>query len=329
MELTNKELEFFKSEGYLRLRSVLSHAELDPLVNEINDEIDRLADMLVEKGELSQTYRERPFEQRLGFINRESRYVFNSIKAGKLCGPGVFAMITNPHLLDIAEQLCGPELIASSVYRLRPKLPGEDSGCIPWHQDSAYFEPSCDQKLIVTCWIPLVDATEERGCLWILPRAHQSGVLKHSPHPGKVFIEIQQANLPYRDAICVPVAKGDVLIMTNTTPHASFANLSETIRWSIDIRYQSAALPTNAYVASAGAGSDGLGASNQPAACYPPESDFLVRSRKRPTDVCESPEDFRKLRQSHEPQPVTDRWNLSALGTGWHGYSETYKVRPS
>ena len=67
-----------------------------------------------------------------------------SLWNGVLHGPGFFALITNPKLLDVAESLCGEELIASSVYRLRPKIPNYNYGAVPWHQDSAYFEPYCD-----------------------------------------------------------------------------------------------------------------------------------------------------------------------------------------
>jgi phytanoyl-CoA hydroxylase len=330
MVLTPSELDFFEREGYFLVRGLFKDAELEPLIEEISKEIDRLAEELVSTGELSSAYRELPFEQRLASIHRETKKVFSAIKAGNLCGSGVFSILTNPRLLDVAEQLCGPELIASSVYRLRPKLPGDLSGCIPWHQDSGYFEPYCDQSLIITCWIPLVHATPERGCLWLLPRAHKNGVYKHTPHPGKVFLEIRPDDLPSSYPVCVPARKGDVLIMTNMTPHSSPENNSEIIRWSIDVRYQSAALPTNAVAPGSGKPLNEQTSADLPSACYPPESDFLVRSRKRPDDVCRAHDLFRQLRLSHQPSPMTDRWNLSALGEGaWRGYSETYKVKSS
>jgi ectoine hydroxylase-related dioxygenase (phytanoyl-CoA dioxygenase family) len=38
--------------------------------------------------------------------------------------------------------------------------------------------------------------------------------------------------------------KGDVLIVDQMTYHRSTANTSDLVRWSIDIRYQDARLPT-------------------------------------------------------------------------------------
>src|SRR5690348_10430881 len=86
--------------------------------------------------------------------------------------------MTNRKLLDVAEQLCGPELITSSVYRLRPKVPTRAWSPVPRHQDSGYFEPYCDLGLILTVWLPLVDAAEERGCLWVMLRAHKGPATK-------------------------------------------------------------------------------------------------------------------------------------------------------
>jgi hypothetical protein len=45
-----------------------------------------------------------------------------------------------------------------------------------------------------------------------------------------------------------------------------------------------------------------------PVACYPPEPDFLVRSRQRPTEVMTSKEDFLRLRREYVSRPMTNRW---------------------
>ena len=159
-----------------------------------------------------------------------------------------FELITNPRLLDVAESLCGEELVASSVYRLRPKIPNYNYGAVPWHQDSAYFEPYCDKSLVLTVWIPLVDANAENGCLWVIPRVHTGKIAPHRPAEGKAYLEILEQDLPPGDRICCPVPKGGALLLTNRTPHGSYENTTDIVRWSLDLRYQSASLPTNAKI---------------------------------------------------------------------------------
>ena len=266
---------------------------------------------LVATGELSRTYAEEGFETRLAKISHETDKLALSIWNSILHGPAIFRLITHPNLVAAASQLCGPEVIASSVYRLRPKIPHHDYGAVPWHQDSSYFEPYCDSALVLTAWLPLVDATPENGCLWVLPGSHRQPVLPHRLHASGRYLEIDEQALPLDRRVCVPVKAGGALLFTNRTVHGSYENKTEGVRWSMDLRYQSAALPTNAPItrlAGEATPSELLGV---PAACYPPEADFLVRSEQRPHEVMTDPEAFRALRANHQAKPVTNRWGVT------------------
>jgi hypothetical protein len=220
-------------------------------------------------------------------------------------------LLTNPTLLDLVESLVGLEVIASSAYRLRPKIPGY--GAFPWHQDSGFFEPYCDRSLILTVWLPLVDATPDRGCMQVMPRVHRGDVYRHRWVPMQEpwrtdarTLTIDPDSLPQSEVVTVPVRKGGVLLFTNRTPHRSIDNVSDVVRWSADLRYQTAALPSN-YLTAEGRPfhDDGDG---EPVACYPPEADFLVRSRLRPQDVVTDWVRFNEIRTRHAHVPVTTRW---------------------
>jgi hypothetical protein len=260
---------------------------------------------------LPRSYEEEGFERQLARIGEHTDEVALSIWNGVLAGPGIFRLLTNPALLDVAEHFCGLEIIASSVYRLRPKIPRYAYGAVPWHQDSGYFEPFCDRFLVLTAWVPLVDATAERGCLWVLPRFHREGrLLRHAQAPGKQYLEIPEGELPKEpQAVCVPVRKGGVLLMSNLTPHASFENTSDVVRWSMDLRYQNAALPTNAPMTRLAGEAVPDPERGVPVACYPPEADFLARSRLRPDEVLKDPAEFERLRRTYQRAAVTNRWN--------------------
>ena len=189
-------------------------------------------------------------------------------------------------------------MIASSAYRLRPKVPGFAHGVVPWHQDSGYFDPFCDRALIMTVWIPLVDATEERGCLWVMPRVHDGEVFRHRRDESGKYLVIPGPDLPHAESLPVPVPLGGALLLTNRTPHCSGDNTSDIIRWSMDLRYQHANLPTN-YQSPSGWANDDL-PPGAPVACYAPEADFLVRSAARPQDVVRSWRRFRDLRVNYQ-----------------------------
>jgi phytanoyl-CoA hydroxylase len=304
--LSREQLEAFHRDGYLVIDHVLDDGDLQPLIDEVQTEIDRGADEFIAAGTLSQSYREHGFERQLAMIAREVPQLARSIWNGKLTGPAFFDLIRNPKLLDVAESLCGPELIGSAVYRLRPKLPKYRYGEVPWHQDSSYMEPACDRFFIPTMWIPLVDATQERGCLWVIPGAHRR-LLKHVGVHDQ-YLEINAAELDGLAPLCVPVAKGSVLLMHNLLPHASFENASDAVRYTVDIRYQSAVLPTNAPFTRMAGDSRPDPENGIPATCYPPEADFLVRSRSRPHEVVADHAVFERIRREHLRKPVTVRW---------------------
>ena len=309
--LSDQQLQQFNNDGYVVVDHLFDDDELQPVIDEISADLDQRCRQAVSEGKLSRTYKEYDFEHRLTYVDRENQDISKLMWDNKVVLPSFFGLMTNPKLLDINEQLCGPELIASSVYRLRPKVPSHSWSPVPWHQDSGYFEPYCDLGLIVTVWLPLVDATEERGCLWVMPGVHKGGLFFHKPDDMAHYLVIPDKEFGGRQPVAAPVLKGGVLLLTNRTPHASFENKTDVVRWSMDLRYQSAVLPTNAKITRQPGETISLPAAGVPVACNPPEPDFLVRSRLRPNEVLKTAEEFIALRKNHVYQASTDRWGYS------------------
>ena len=328
MTLDAEQLDFFEREGYLVVPNAFDPVGLQPAITEITSVIHERATEAVVRGDLSHPYEDEPFETRLWKIHQECEYLYWSLLGRTLEARGIFPLITNSALLDLAEAIVGPEIIASAVYVLRPKLPGHWHGEVPWHQDSGYFEPVCDRDLILTVWVPFVDATIERGCLEVMPRSHTGGVVRHRQlpsgggapeirvpgrNPSAGYLEIADADLPGDKVVPVPVNRGGVVLLTNRTAHRSTPNHSDIVRWSIDIRYQSTNLPTNYPLPTRRGDGIGRNATNrstekQALSCYPPEPDFLVRSRSRPASVVGTWEAFHAHRRTHEPAASTARW---------------------
>ena len=310
--LSSSDIDQFYNHGFVVAEDIIPHEILDVLIRDLEGEIDRRAKKLHERGILSSTYAEEGFETRLAKISAETDQLALSIWNHVLHGPGIFHLLTCDSVVDVAEQLAGPEIIASSVYRLRPKIPNYGYGAVPWHQDSAYFEPFCDPHLILTFWVPLVDATEENGCLWVIPDSHRSDVVDHVLSENGRYLQIDPKVFPRTGKrVACPVRKGGILIMSNRTAHASFRNNTDGVRWSMDLRYQSADLPTNANISRRPGDMVESVDTGVPASCYPPEPDFLVRSISRPDEVLTTAEQFAKLRETYKPGAVTNRYGVT------------------
>mmetsp|Transcript_325 Transcript_325/g.855 ORF Transcript_325/g.855 Transcript_325/m.855 type:complete len:155 (-) Transcript_325:368-832(-) len=96
---------------------------------------------------------------------------------------------------------------------------------------------------MVTVWIPLVPAHQKNGGLVLNPGGHTKGLMQHWIDRG---VSIRPSELPrnsmkeYR----VDMSPGDVLFMSKYCPHRSLKNISKTVRWSMDIRYQMEGTPS-------------------------------------------------------------------------------------
>jgi phytanoyl-CoA hydroxylase len=75
---------------------------------------------------------------------------------------------TQDCLLDSIESLIGPNFVLHHS-KLNAK-PAKVGSVVEWHQDLSYFPHTNDS--LVTTLIYLDDATEENGCLQVLPRHH-------------------------------------------------------------------------------------------------------------------------------------------------------------
>jgi hypothetical protein len=268
MKLSQAQIDQFHAEGYLVVRGALIDADLDPVIDEYARHIDRRARELHAAGKLTQLYENAPFERRLALICRENAEIYPELDIYILRGQAAFTFLGNEHLLDMVEGLVGPEITCNPIQHIRPKLPagltpsGSDPHVAPWHQDAGVTWAEADPYFILTVWIPFVEATQENGCLQIIPRTHGQGLLRHHTAPG-VGTTIVDEEMPDGKVITLPMKKGDILLMHKEIPHRSTRNISETVRWSADLRYQATGTPTGRPF-------------------YP---DFVVRSRAHPETV--------------------------------------------
>ena len=304
MSLTAAEVEQFHRKGYVVKGGVFSLADMEPIKGAITRIIDREARRLNEEGRLADTGAEHPFETRLARIKETdedaAREIYQCILGkggGGFSGPEMFDFLRHEGLLACVGSLVGPDIVGSSVYRIRPKVPGWVHGEVPWHQDSGYFLAHCDSELIVTCWIPLVDANLENGCLHVLPGRHREGIIRHYTGGHGGFLEIPEDELGAAGAVPVEMKAGDVLLMTNLTPHSSYENRTDGVRWSLDLRYQSVDAPKNV-----GEDPESYTPEREEVtmACYPPEADFVVRDAGHPEREVKSAREFQALRKRYE-----------------------------
>ncbi len=270
MSLDKEQLRSFEDDGYLIVENALGDDDLNPVIDEYAEYIDRRAHELHAAGALSNTYAGESFTRRLALICEENKTIYPELDIMHFRGSACFGLLGNENLLDMVECFVGPEIICSPIQHVRPKLPttlapgadAESTHVAPWHQDAGVTWSEADPYFILTVWIPFVDATPENGCLQIFPRVHGQGLRRHEIIPVR-GTTIVPAEMPTQEPLSLPMKKGSVLFMHKQIPHRSTPNVSASVRWSADLRYQKTGTPTG----------------------RPFHPEFVVRSRADPTSV--------------------------------------------
>ncbi len=127
---------------------------------------------------------------------------------------------------------------------LLPELGSSDLvKATPWHQDGGVVRPEADDTEMLTVWLPLTASGIEHGCIKLVPGSHRERLRQHCLLAEGGY-EIPTRFFAEEDAIPVPMQAGDVLFMSRWTCHGSFANTSDQIRWSFDLRYSPVGQPT-------------------------------------------------------------------------------------
>ncbi|MES2461890.1 MAG: phytanoyl-CoA dioxygenase family protein [Armatimonadota bacterium] len=281
--LSPEQIAFYDSEGYLVLPDLLNGADMAPVRAAMMDKVSMIADALYDDGVIKDKREQSAFPYRLAelFDGLSDKEFLKYGRSWRDRLPGYFDLMANSKILDAVESLIGGELFANPVYNVRPKVPKVAAGAVPWHQDKSYW-PGANANPVITVWIPLVDSTQENGCLQIWPRTHKTRVMSY--HQEKVtgtgYTEIDEEHLvkARREAVSLPISAGSAILFNDRCVHMSTPNNSDHVRWSVDLRYQ----PTDQDpMPQHGAG-------------------FLARSRKSPDRVA-TLEDWLASRTEHEP----------------------------
>ena len=139
-------------------------------------------------------------------------------------------------LLDLVELLIGKNIVCqyAKVNIKAPKI----GSLVDWHQDFAYY-PHTNTD-ILTCIIYLDDANIDNGCLKVIKKSQQFGLIDHSDNDnffcGKIlkpFNQLKKSDLIYCDA-----PAGSAVILHGLVVHGSDKNLSLHPRRVLIISYR-------------------------------------------------------------------------------------------
>lgn len=259
--LTAKQIRAFETDGFLVLPDVLPRSVMDAVRAEYADLLDRLYAKWFADGTVTTPPETLDFWGKLLTAYRASVDYFQpmdiSLPGDQIMpdtpfhfGPAVFDMLTAEPLLDIVEQLIGPEITSNPIQHVRIKPPAADLAAdeirphitfTDWHQDRGVTHAEADQTDMVTVWIAMTDATLENGCLQVQAQTTNQDILPHCP---RTQTGIAEGFIDETAGIPLPVKAGGVVLFHPLTPHASLPNTTDGFRWSFDIRFNATGQPS-------------------------------------------------------------------------------------
>jgi len=241
--LTETQLKEYDRDGYILARGAASTAVLKLARQVLERWVDDLIVSWVEQGLLKDSLREVDFEHRLVRAwEAAGRPKYSRSPRRDLVSLEMFQFLTHPDLLNLAEDLLGTgEILSHGIFNGRPKAPDQKWTDTPWHQDAQYFRDA-ESVHVPALWIPLQPVTEKNSCLQMAAGLHRGELHAGYDDPETGFRGMSPEARRALQEISIEMQPGDVVCFTQKTPHRALPNLTDAVRWSMDIRYE--ATPT-------------------------------------------------------------------------------------
>ena len=146
----------------------------------------------------------------------------------------------HPALLDMLEQIVGPDLILWITRILcKPAVKGRE---VPWHQDGEYWL----MRPLATCsaWIAIDPVSTANGCMRFIPGSHRRQELYRHHQANRdnlvLNLELDQDQFDEADAVNVELEPGQISLHDVRLIHGSLANTSGQRRAALIMRYMPA-----------------------------------------------------------------------------------------
>lgn len=152
---------------------------------------------------------------------------------------GFAGLATDTQILDMVEQLVGPDIILWSTHLFCKA--GTKGREVPWHQDGQYWPI----RPLATCsvWVALDNVDRGNGALRVLPGSHRKGDYDHhvdeNPDLGLNQV-VDPSQYDASDAVYLELEAGQISLHDIHLVHGSAANDSGRRRAGLAMRYMPA-----------------------------------------------------------------------------------------
>lgn len=221
-ELTPEHIAQYKQTGFFSINHVLNEQHIQQSMEAIMELslVDRKGAKLQftkpEKELKSLEERELAIRKVYEFVNDEER---------------LRQIAYHPDIIGPIRAVFGeePKLVQDQALLKPPHGGGEK----PWHQDMAYGNLTYT-KAVMGAWIALDEASEDNGCMHVIPGSHMEGA---TPHYAVRDWQLCDTQIPVNRDVIVPLKPGGVLFFHGLLFHGTPSNFSSQRRRALQFHY--------------------------------------------------------------------------------------------
>jgi len=210
--LSDEQIEFYQTNGYLAGIRLLSDAQVEVLRSELN-----------EFSKPAGGSDPRFYEYHSNESTDPNKILFHALGAWRVA-TGFHDLLWNPAFLIPASQLLeGPVRFWHDQIFYKPAQHG---GVVAWHQDYSYWTRTTPMAHL-SCWTGLDDSTRENGCVHYVPGSHRwnllpiTGLADDMDSIQTVLTAEQKDNFK---PVAIELKKGEASFHHPLMVHGSFEN---------------------------------------------------------------------------------------------------------
>lgn len=226
--LTQEQLAFYRENGYILVKGLLTREEAKALRQECHTLADRLA-----------TYRNLDAtwgSARKAVAEAQETRILHCHDV-QFYSAAFSRLIVDERITGVAADIIGSRNVQLHHTKMFIKPP-EKGSPFPMHQDHPFFPHERHSMIAAICHFD--EAPLEKGCVRVVPGSHKLGPLQHQEAGGW---HLPFEEYPLQASVACPAEAGDVLFFSYLTIHGSGVNVSNEARTTVLIQMRDPADP--------------------------------------------------------------------------------------
>lgn len=237
--ISDADWDLYEREGYLKLGRTLSDSKLNALQKRIDDimlgtaEIDYNR-LLMQLDSPDGKY-EHAGVQSMGHKGATLAYR----KIQELEHDPLFREYMElPLFRSVCDRVYGPETPITAFRAMFMNKPAHQGTLLPWHQDRWNY---LDRDPLITIWTALDPATVANGCVQVIPKSHQWGIINRSDTSGYLTAEQVEKYTARAEIVYLELGPGETALLHNWLLHRSDTNSTDISRRAFSVCYMDGA----------------------------------------------------------------------------------------